>query len=119
MSFAERLNSLIDNNNITQYKLAKDTGIAQSQLSNWRSGSKLPSFESLATLSTYFNISIDYLVTGKECSHIELSPQEEKLIQQFRYLLPYDQLDICEIVEMKYNREKGRNSQLSDSGATA
>lgn len=120
MTFVERLNKTLIDKGITPYKLSKETGIAQSQISNWRKGLKLPSCESIMILSTYFKISVDYLLGIDE--NIELSEQEQELIALFRRLHPYDQQDLLGNAKMKADRvEQERTCQSSnnDSGQTA
>ena len=40
--FAERLNNLLYENNITKYRLAKETGISQANISRWENGEFFP-----------------------------------------------------------------------------
>ncbi len=52
--------------NVTSYKVAKDTGIAASTLSAWKTGKYVPKQKTLIVISNYFNVSINYLMTGKD-----------------------------------------------------
>lgn len=49
-------------NNISTYRLTKDTGISNGLISNWKSNVKLPSGENLMKIANYFNVSVDYLL---------------------------------------------------------
>lgn len=124
MSFAERLESLLKERQITAYKLAKEIGVAQTQVSSWKRGN-LPSFENVVTLSAYFQVSIDYLMTGEQASadnRLYLTEKERDLIEQFRKLTQYEQDDVYYIVEMKVEKVKrGNTSQnwTENSGETA
>ncbi len=51
---------------LTQQKVALDLSISRESLSYYENGKRQPSLEFLVTLSSYFNVSIDYLITGKE-----------------------------------------------------
>ena len=53
---------LIEENNITQYKLSVDTGISSGLISDWVAGRKDPSLKNALKIADYFNCSIDYLV---------------------------------------------------------
>ena len=44
----------------TAYQVAKDTGIAQSVLSDWKTGRSKPKADKLKILAEYFGVTIDY-----------------------------------------------------------
>lgn len=51
---------------LNQQKVALDLNISREALSYYENGKRSPSTEMLVRLSQYFNVSIDYLITGKE-----------------------------------------------------
>ena len=51
---------LLIKRNKTAYRVAKDTGIAQSVLSDWKNGRSKPKFDKLLILSEYFGVPVDY-----------------------------------------------------------
>ena len=53
---------------LTQQKVALDLNITRECLSYYENGKRQPSLELLVLMSKYFNVSIDYLITGKEFS---------------------------------------------------
>ncbi len=53
--------SILKEKNITQYKIAKETGISQSTLTNWKNGTYTPKLEKLEKLSRYLGIDISDL----------------------------------------------------------
>lgn len=57
---------LLQKNGITTYKLCKDTGISQTTISNWKTGRSIPKQDKMKTIADYFNVSIEYLTSGKE-----------------------------------------------------
>lgn len=61
----DRLDILLKERGITPYKLAKDIGMSQSSLSEWKRGNSIPKYEKLVKIANYFNIPVTYL-TGKE-----------------------------------------------------
>ena len=50
----------------SQLKVAMDLSISREALSYYESGKRSPDINMLVRLSKYFNVSIDYLITGKE-----------------------------------------------------
>ena len=51
---------------LNQLKVAMDLNISREALSHYENGKRQPSIEMLRKLSEYFNVSIDYLINGKE-----------------------------------------------------
>lgn len=95
---------LLVRNNVSTYKVAKETGIAQSVFSSWKSGISNPKFDKLQKISDYFGVTVEYLMTGedkfrsdktstelneaylyliKEAKRKNISPEEIKLAIEF------------------------------------
>lgn len=55
---------LLQKRGISTYKVSKDTGIAQSVFSAWKSGKSIPKTDKLQIIADYFGVSLEYL-TGK------------------------------------------------------
>lgn len=58
----EKFAELLDKNNKTAYQVSKDTGIAQSVLSDWKTGRSKPKVDKLKILADYFDVSIEYFL---------------------------------------------------------
>ena len=52
--------------NLNQQKVALDLNISREALSHYECGTRNPSLDMLIKFSKYFNVSIDYLITGEE-----------------------------------------------------
>ena len=57
---------LLQKHGVSTYKVAKDTGIAQSVFSSWKNGISTPKQDKMQKIADYFNVSVEYLMTGKE-----------------------------------------------------
>lgn len=51
---------------LNQLKVALDLNISREALSHYENGKRNPDIEMLRRLSDYFNVSIDFLINGKE-----------------------------------------------------
>lgn len=51
---------------LSQLKVAMDLSISREALSYYENGRRSPDVAMLVTLSNYFGVSIDYLITGKD-----------------------------------------------------
>lgn len=52
--------------NLNQQKVAMDLNISREALSYYENGKREPSLSLLVDMSNYFNVSINYLITGIE-----------------------------------------------------
>ena len=52
--------------NLNQQKVAMDLNISREALSYYENGKREPSLTLLVEMSRYFNVSINYLITGEE-----------------------------------------------------
>ncbi len=52
--------------NYSQLKVATDLNISREAISYYETGRRNPDIQMLIALSKYFNVSIDFLITGKE-----------------------------------------------------
>ena len=60
--FAERVIGLLQEKEITKYKLAKDTGISKSALSDYCNGKVQPTADVIIIVAKYFGVSTDYIL---------------------------------------------------------
>ena len=51
---------------LNQQKVAMDLNISREALSYYENGKREPSLSMLVSMSNYFNVSINYLITGEE-----------------------------------------------------
>ncbi|ADZ82515.1 helix-turn-helix domain-containing protein [Cellulosilyticum lentocellum] len=98
---------LLQKNGVSSYKVSKDTGIAQSVFSGWKSGKSQIKQDKLKILADYFGVSLNYMMgiedkdvyeneleaknaTEKEllllCRKVNDAPEEvrEQIVEQFK-----------------------------------
>lgn len=61
----EIFEQLLQKQGLTPYKVAKEAGVTQTALSNWKSGKSTPTTKTLQKIADYFGVPMDYLTTGK------------------------------------------------------
>ncbi len=98
---------------VTQQELADATGISRGNLSNYEKDRFKPASDAILAISNYFNVSTDWLLTGKESlnsktniynphnNSMVLSNREIELINLFRKLKNDDKLKIEGMLELK------------------
>lgn len=78
--------SLCSSNDTSPSAVAIAIGLSNSIATKWKNGA-YPSGDILVKLSEYFNVSVDYLLTGKEnYSHQELSEDKQELLDLYNCL---------------------------------
>ena len=89
MQFGDVLRWLIEENGITQKKLAADLHIAASTLGNYVQNLTEPDFDLLRRIAVYFNVDVNYLLDFHQKNGE--NQIEDDLLQAFRSLPPVQQ----------------------------
>lgn len=84
MDFFERLSLLLKTKGISQKQLADSLGIRQATISDWKNKGNLPQGETAIKIADYFDISLDYLLTGNLKN--ELPDEDIALIVRYHNL---------------------------------
>lgn len=58
----EKFENLLIERNLTAYRVAKDTGLAPTVFSDWKTGKSKPKVDKLKILADYFGVSIEYFL---------------------------------------------------------
>ena len=85
--FKERLKDAMEFNGMSNYKLAKATGLSASTIANWLSGTTTPDSTKLELVSLHLNCNADWLLTGNGYmvyKSKEYCKTDEELITQLR-----------------------------------
>ena len=62
----EIFEKLCSERNVTPYRVSKETGVTTATLTSWKQGKYEPKKEKLMKIAEYFDVSLEYLMTGKE-----------------------------------------------------
>lgn len=76
--FYTKLKEAIKKNGVSMYQISKDTGIAQSTISRWKTQNSLPNLKTLKILADYFNVPVTYFSDNIECQPRRI--QQETII---------------------------------------
>ncbi len=114
MKFGETLKNLRDIKGITQKELGKLLGVSRATIAGYETKNHQPDYEKLELLSHYFEVSIDYLLTGEDSFHIERMkrpPINEKVldtevIKVYRTLSAETKQDVLKYLKLLQLNEK-------------
>lgn len=77
----EIFEQLLRINKVTPYKVAKETGIATSTLTDWKKGRSTPKQDKLQKIADFFGVTMDYLM-GTEEKDYYLNDDTIKIAQE-------------------------------------
>lgn len=94
----EVFEQLLQKHNVTPYKVAKEAGVTQTALSNWKAGRSTPTTKTLQKIADYFGVTIDYLMNGEiQGKEIAINKRDERDIKK----------DLDSIMEKLTSKESG------------
>lgn len=93
--FKERFEQLLQSRHLTPYRVAKDLGMSQGLMNEYKNGVKLPSVQNLIKIADQLGCSVDYLL-GRADSPEPNTPAPEdpfvaEFVRVFAALSPADQ----------------------------
>lgn len=113
MDILDRINILMGNKE--QQELTNYLKLKKTAYSDWKNGKSKSYRKYLIEISEFFNVSLDYLVYGKEKSpSISLSDDEQKLLGYFKELSPNVQQQLIGRAELLAEQAE-RSSQITCS----
>ena len=124
INFSEVLKELIKEKGITQTALAKELGLKPNVISMYCSGSSNPEFKTLIKIAEFFDVSLDYLVTGERVENQTVREElglSESAVENLKEIAPQnhegkypglssyvnDLLSDKNFFEVLYNAKKG------------
>lgn len=105
MEIGSRIKKLRNSVGVSQEELAKEIKVSRGNVGDWERGKAKPGADALISLSMFFNVSVDWLLTGKEFS---ASLDTRKYVQHDNSPLELTPSDIDIITKIKSLSEKDR-----------
>jgi transcriptional regulator with XRE-family HTH domain len=68
MDIRNKLKQLMDDNNVSMYRLAKEIGVHQSTIKNWIDGSTIPKIDRIGQIADFFDIPVADLIEHEDTS---------------------------------------------------
>lgn len=118
MSFGTRLKKIRTASHVTQQELADYLNVTRPTIAGYETKGKEPDYKTLSMIAAYFNVSIDYLLSGKDYpgsldtfssskeyqafyeEYMLLKPDTKKIVPQLlQQLQEMDEQDIKQLLE--------------------
>lgn len=114
MDILERIESLCKRNGINTYSLEKELGLSHATIQKWRDHD--PKATSLSKVSTFFNVSMEYLLTGQTPSFkfhgYDISEFEYMIICEYRKIPFYKQEAILDILHLEMDVKEEKKTDI-------
>lgn len=107
MSIFERLEYIIKQKNTTIRAVEREAGVANGIIKRWEKSS--PQCDKLLLVANCLNVSIEWLITGKEQEG--LTDKELELIEAYRIAVPGIQDAVDKLLDVKSEQERLSNSR--------
>lgn len=86
MTISQRIFFLMEKQGKKQKELSKFTGISTSTISAWNKRGTNPAADTISTIADFLEVTVDYLLTGKENQTAILTTDEQELLENYRQL---------------------------------
>lgn len=111
MEIIERMFSIMEDKKIKSSVLAERLNIQKSTISTWKKRKNNPPMEYAETIAELLEVSIEYLLTGKEK---EYTAEEQEIIRAYRQQDEGTRRAVCKILDVE--RDEQERSSTSRTG---
>ena len=99
MNVIERIDAIMQKQGLTDYQLAKISGLSSSTISNMRRRNTLPSIPTLENICSSLNLSLAQFFADDTSEMYPVTPKQKQFLDIY-VRLPEDQQDlICELAQ--------------------
>ncbi|MCI9463401.1 MAG: helix-turn-helix transcriptional regulator [Lachnospiraceae bacterium] len=99
MGLVENIQSLCDKNNTNFKNLERTLNLSNGTISRWDNSK--PSYDKVVKVANYFNVSIDFLITGNEkCINDYLTEEELAFVKSYSLLDQYSKNKVNNYIEV-------------------
>ncbi|MBX4173457.1 helix-turn-helix transcriptional regulator [Weissella viridescens] len=84
-NFGEAIRKYRESNNLTQAELAEKLHVTRQTLSRWENGRSYPNLDTLVEISQLLDLSLDYLLTGKDNVLVESISGDVRSKKKYQY----------------------------------
>lgn len=104
-TFTENIRALRKKSNYKQEDVSRILNIQRQTYCNYENASRTPPLEIVVALAKLYNVSVDYLVCGKDCvsgvPSTSLRQEEQELLDEYSSLSEIKQREIRDFIQFK------------------
>lgn len=87
--YYENFEKLCEQRNVKPAHVSRETGVKTATLTSWKKGVYTPKQDKLQLIADYFNVSVDYLMNGKESNIVEMVEVDVELTNMSERMKEY------------------------------
>ncbi|AWB43828.1 transcriptional regulator [Paenibacillus sp. CAA11] len=119
-SIYERIEQLIKLNGMTKKRFCEQLGISTGNLGDWKRGKSTPSSNKLIEIAAFFDVSLDWLMLGKERRAQQVKEPQGYYVPNLAALdqanlTPEEEAFILEYIEFVHYRKRTKNGEKPES----
>lgn len=119
MDFAGTLKDLRESRDVTQDELARYLNVSRSTVAGYETKQRQPDFDKLILISQYFQVSVGYLLTGKNTDLVSISPApplntknvDKKVMSGYKKLDFEDKQAVMRYIQLLKQQDKYRGGK--------
>lgn len=108
--FVDRVDMILKQKNIKRMALATEIGQTVQAFTDWKRRDSIPSVNIVVQISQYLDVSLEWLITGKEPQNFECSELEKQFLNSFRLLDEHDKQNIKGFMQVMLNNPVSASS---------
>ena len=105
---------LLDEKGLKNADVARATGISNMTLSDWKRGKTVPKSDKMQKIAEYLNVSVDYLMTGKDVKFITETAKKDVLLPEMSNKIKEYALKLAEMPKEQQEQIMSLIDMLSD-----
>lgn len=88
MDFVDRIDEKLKEKNLKRQAMYDDLQLNHSAITAWKKRNTIPAADICLKIANYLNVSVEWLITGKEKTAPQYTQEEEKIVRQYKDLTP-------------------------------
>lgn len=86
MDFIDRIDEKLKEKQLKRLTLCDELGITHSAISDWKRRNTIPAADVCLKIADYLDVSVEWLVTGKEKTAPQYTKEEQNLLRKYNDL---------------------------------
>lgn len=119
MDFSTILKELRESRGITQDELARKLRVSRPTIAGYETKHRQPDYDKLIAIAEIFNVSIDYLLTGKIAEELPAAPPlhrsekslDRKVLNAYKHLGVEEKAAVLDYIQLLELKKKHKNDR--------
>ena len=110
--FVQRIDAVLEKMGKKRAELLRELELPRNSITNWCDRGNIPAGDICIKIAQYLNVSVEWLVTGKEAA---LTSEEKTLLKQWKILSPEQKDTLCTLLNKWESEYLAREKKESNA----